>query len=75
MKTIKSRGTKGHAGYDTERECLLRHPNFVSDLESASFEPGQIAWEASTLPLSYTRQPRLVRLGFRLQRTVKVHKS
>ena len=45
--------------YHTKGEGLLRHVDFVSDSEPASFGQGQIAWEASTLPLSYTRQSRI----------------
>ena len=37
-------------------ECLFRHPNFVAKPEGSSFESGMPDWEASTLPLSYTRQ-------------------
>ena len=37
------------------KECLLRSDNSVSKKESSSFEPRGLAWEASTLPLSYTR--------------------
>lgn len=37
------------------KECLLRSNNSVSKKESASFEGRDLAWEASTLPLSYTR--------------------
>ena len=36
-------------------ECLLRSTNSVSKKESASFGGRDLAWEASTLPLSYTR--------------------
>jgi hypothetical protein len=36
-------------------ECLLGGANSVSKQETASFEGGNLAWEASTLPLSYTR--------------------
>ncbi len=38
------------------KECLLHSDNSVSKKESPSFEPRGLAWEASTLPLSYTRQ-------------------
>ncbi len=38
-----------------QKECLLRHPNFLAKSEGSSFEPGGLDWEASTLPLSYTR--------------------
>jgi hypothetical protein len=38
-----------------KRECLLRQGNSVSNSSSPSFEGRQLAWEASTLPLSYTR--------------------
>jgi hypothetical protein len=37
------------------RECLPRRDNFVANSGSPSFEGREIAWEASTLPLSYTR--------------------
>ena len=40
------------------KESLLRHQNFVAKSEISSFEPGGPAWEASTLPLSYTRKNR-----------------
>ena len=41
------------------KECLLRSNNSVSKKESASFGDRDLAWEASTLPLSYTRQNRI----------------
>jgi hypothetical protein len=41
------------------KECLLGNENFVSKKELSSFERGNIAWEASTLPLSYTRSNRI----------------
>ncbi len=37
-------------------ECLLGGANSISKQETASFEGGNLAWEASILPLSYTRQ-------------------
>ena len=42
-----------------KKECLLRQVNSVSSSGSPSFEGGQLAWEASTLPLSYTRKIKL----------------
>ena len=39
-----------------QEECLLRHPNFVAKSEGSSFDSSVLDWEASTLPLSYTRQ-------------------
>ena len=43
------------SGQTKIKECLLRSDNSVSKKESPSFEPRRLAWEASTLPLSYTR--------------------
>jgi hypothetical protein len=40
------------------RECLPRRDNFVANSGSPSFEGRQLDWEASTLPLSYTREIR-----------------
>ncbi len=37
------------------QECLLGEGNFIAKSKSASFEGRDLAWEASTLPLSYTR--------------------
>jgi hypothetical protein len=37
-------------------ECLLRHVNSEANSGSPSFKDGEPVWEASTLPLSYTRQ-------------------
>jgi len=37
------------------RECLPGHNNFVAKSVSSSFEGRGLDWEASTLPLSYTR--------------------
>jgi len=42
-----------------KQECLLSKDNFVANSKSASFEPRGLAWEASTLPLSYTRPNRI----------------
>ena len=56
MKTIKCEGIKIHNGSKTRKECLLREANILSKPGSSSFKEGQITWEASTLPLSYTRQ-------------------
>jgi hypothetical protein len=39
--------------------CLLSGVNSLSGSEPPSFEEGEPAWEASTLPLSYTRQSNL----------------
>lgn len=55
MKTIRSRPDNLDAVYKTQKGCLLRYANFVSNFKSASFEERQNTWEASTLPLSYTR--------------------
>ena len=41
------------------KECLLRQVNSVSSFGMPSFESRQLAWEASTLPLSYTRPNRI----------------
>jgi len=41
------------------KECLLRQVNSVSNSGPPSFEDRQLAWEASTLPLSYTRSNRI----------------
>ena len=38
------------------QECLLGEGNFIAKSKSPSFEGRDLAWEASTLPLSYTRQ-------------------
>jgi len=40
------------------RECLPSQGNFVSNSGSPSFEGRVLDWEASTLPLSYTREIR-----------------
>lgn len=37
------------------KECLLRQGNSVSNSKLSSFELRGLAWESSTLPLSYTR--------------------
>jgi len=37
------------------KECLLRHADSVSHCKLSSFELRGLAWEASTLPLSYPR--------------------
>ena len=55
MKTIKCEGTKVDSGSNIKKECLLRQVHSVSNSDSSSFEDGQLTWEASTLPLSYTR--------------------
>jgi hypothetical protein len=55
MKKITGELQSGHA----QRECLLRQVNSVSSYGSTSFEERGLAWEASTLPLSYTRQNQL----------------
>ena len=51
MKKITGELQSGHA----KKECLLRQVNSVSSYGSSSFEERGLAWEASTLPLSYTR--------------------
>ena len=51
MKKITGELQSGHV----KRECLLRQDNFVSNSGLSSFESRRLAWEASTLPLSYTR--------------------
>jgi len=50
--------TKSSADSKTE-ECLLRGADFLSGSDRSSFEDSKLAWEASTLPLSYTRQNKL----------------
>ena len=40
---------------DQEEECLLCHHKFVAKSENARRELQKPDWEASTLPLSYTR--------------------
>ena len=37
-------------------ECLLRQSDFVADSADASLQTRDPAWEANTLPLSYTRE-------------------
>jgi hypothetical protein len=59
MKPIKCEGIKVDKRNKTKKECLLRQVNSVSGSDSPSFERGELAWEASTLPLSYTRQNRI----------------
>jgi len=54
MRTAQDGTVKSDPNPKT-KECLLRHGNFVSESESTRFDLGHIAWEASTLPLSYTR--------------------
>ena len=56
MKAINYEGIKVDNGSKIKKECLLRQFHSVSNSDSSSFEDGQLAWEASTLPLSYTRQ-------------------
>ena len=51
MKKITGELQSGHA----KRECLLRQDNFVSKSVSVRRESRELDWEASTLPLSYTR--------------------
>ena len=41
-----------------EEECLLSGEDFVAKSKNASFDPDNLFWEASTLPLSYTRKNR-----------------
>ena len=48
----KMRGTKS---INSTGECLLRGTNFLPGSDPSSFEQSELAWEASTLPLSYTR--------------------
>ena len=55
MKRLKNRCAKSDAAVKTKRECLLIQASSVSKRESHSFEVRNLAWEASTLPLSYTR--------------------
>ena len=38
-----------------KEECLLVGVNSVFESEHLSFDTQNLAWEASTLPLSYTR--------------------
>ncbi|OGO19867.1 MAG: hypothetical protein A2144_04675 [Chloroflexi bacterium RBG_16_50_9] len=47
---LKYRGTGG---------CLPCSADFVSKPESPSFEGGETAWKAGTLPLSYSRSNRI----------------
>ena len=35
--------------------CLLHQANSLSESAPSSFENGKLTWEASILPLSYTR--------------------
>jgi len=42
-------------------ECLLRQVNSEANSGSPSFKDGEPVWEASTLPLSYTRQIKLAK--------------
>ena len=51
MKKITGELQSGHA----KRECLLRQDNFVSKSVSVRRDGRELDWEASTLPLSYTR--------------------
>ena len=55
MRAIKCEGIMVDNGSKRKRECLLRQVNSVADSGSPRFAAGQLAWEASTLPLSYTR--------------------
>ena len=41
-----------------QEECLPGNEDFVAKPENASFDPDGLFWEASTLPLSYTRPNR-----------------
>ncbi len=59
MKRLKNRCAKSDAAVETKRECLLSQASSVSKRESPSFEVRDLAWEASTLPLSYTRSDRI----------------
>jgi hypothetical protein len=58
MKTIKNRTPK-KAQVGTKEECLPCTTDFVSGSTPGSFGKQHIDWEASTLPLSYTRQNRI----------------
>ena len=49
MKATRSRGLRTHPHPKTGG-CLLRHANFVSESERGSFEQGELAWKAGTLP-------------------------
>jgi len=51
---IKNRTPK-QAQVGPKRECLLCTTDSVSGSTPGSFGMQHIAWEASTLPLSYTR--------------------
>ena len=42
--------------YQETQECLLSDGDFVAKSGKHSLESGDIVWEASTLPLSYTRR-------------------
>ena len=50
------RAAKKESLKSPKKECLLSHEIFVANKQPSSFERGNIAWEASTLPLSYTRK-------------------
>ena len=54
MRAKPGRNVRGDRKAQT-REYLLRHPDFVAKKDRSSLEGGQTDWEASTLPLSYTR--------------------
>jgi len=56
MKLGKSGNNKINDRANIKRECLLCDTNFTANCDPVSFDPGQVAWEASTLPLSYTRR-------------------
>jgi len=56
MKKNETQHRIGSPELVTKKECLLRQIRSVSNSVSPSFEGTHIAWEASTLPLSYTRQ-------------------
>jgi len=58
MRANQGRNVKGGQNPKTGG-CLLRHPNFVAKSEGSSFESAVPDWEASTLPLSYTRKNRI----------------
>jgi len=40
------------------RGCLLRGVNFVSESEASSFDDGELAWKAGTLPTELLPQNR-----------------
>ena len=52
---MSSMNGKSQSDEKQSRECLLRQGNSEANSGLASLEGRQLDWEASTLPLSYTR--------------------